>query len=394
MTPHQIPSLPDVARHIVQWCQHVWEQHTTVIPVAAQLAVFVAFGWLRARQLIRDSWHAHARLVEVLAPAALDFPTTVAGGRRVWTDLMGIAHPWWRRLLGGQPHLVLEYWLAANEITVRLWIPGPVPPGRVENAIRAAWPGALITHTAEGPSTLDAAGTVTGGTVRPERAEHLPLRVPDARTDMDPLRSLESLATALRPGESVVVQVLARPVVGRRLRRYRATVRRVHTGRSVHTSIITSLIAGLVREVLDLVVGSRPRATAFSERRWRPSDPQQAEELREVRAKATLPLWEVALRYAAAVPGSGREARDRARGIADGVFALFALFAGRNALARHRLRHPATVLAGRSLHRGALLSVAELAALAHLPTRTTELSGNRTRPVPAPHQVTGHPHHH
>ncbi|WP_043721161.1 hypothetical protein [Kutzneria sp. 744] len=372
----------------------MWEQHTTLVLVAAQLAVFVAFGWLRARQLIRDSWHAHARLVEVLAPAALDFPTTLAGGRRVWTDLMGIAHPWRRRLLGGQPHLVLEYWLAPNEIIVRVWIPGPVPPGRVENAIRAAWPGALITHTTEGPSTLDAAGTVTGGTVRPERAEHLPLRVPDARTDTDPLRSLESLATALRPGESVVVQVLARPAVGRRLRRYRATVRRVHTGRSARTSIITSLIAGLVREMLDLVIGSRPHhATTSTEGRWRPTDPQQAEELREVRAKATLPLWEVALRYAAAVPGSGRESRDRARGVADGVFALFALFAGRNALARHRLRHPATVVAGRSLRRGALLSVAELAALAHLPTRTTELSGNRTRPVPAPHQVTGHPHH-
>jgi len=44
------------------------------------------------------------------------------------------------------------------------------------------------------------------------------------------------------------------------------------------------------------------------------------------------------------------------------------MFAGRNRLERRRLRHPSQVLAARCLGRGDLLSVAELAALAHLPT--------------------------
>ena len=84
--------------------------------------------------------------------------------------------------------------------------------------------------------------------------------------------------------------------------------------------------------------------------------------------KAAQPCWAIAVRYAVATTATDRQAVGRMRGRAHAVASAFALFSGRNRLDRHRLRHPAQVLAARRLGRGNLVSVAELAALAHLPT--------------------------
>ena len=81
------------------------------------------------------------------------------------------------------------------------------------------------------------------------------------------------------------------------------------------------------------------------------------------------------IRYAVAIPlavtaspAQVRTARDTARGRAHALAACFASYTEHNYYTRHRLARPATVLAGRRLDNGDLLSVPELAALAHLPT--------------------------
>ena len=84
--------------------------------------------------------------------------------------------------------------------------------------------------------------------------------------------------------------------------------------------------------------------------------------------KAAQPCWAISVRYAVATTATDGQAAARLRGRAHAVASAFALFAGRNRLDRHRLRRPAQVLAERRLGRGNLVSVAELAALAHLPT--------------------------
>jgi hypothetical protein len=387
MITSRLPTPSIVLDHAGDWLLATWDRYAVVITTAITLLAGLVIAWWWVRRVARRRWWVNARLVEVLAPADLDTATALAGGRRLWRDLTGLARPPIRRVLEGQPHLAIEYVLSHEQLGVRVWIPGTVPPHRVEAAIRAAWPGALImpVHTVESVPPL--VGTVTGGTVRPERGEHLPLHVPDPRDNhADPVRALEALGAFLGSGECGVVQVLARPAVGRRLRRYHATIRRLHTGRPARPSVITAVVTGVVRKLLDLITG---RHTTRADRRWRPADPQRAEQLRDVRAKAALPQWEVAVRYAAATPDTGSAGRDRVRGIADGLFGMFAVLSGHNALARHRLRHPAAVLAARRLRRGALLSSAELAAIAHLPVRTTGLAGSRARSVPAPREVTG-----
>ncbi|HUA95695.1 MAG TPA: DUF87 domain-containing protein, partial [Acidimicrobiales bacterium] len=83
--------------------------------------------------------------------------------------------------------------------------------------------------------------------------------------------------------------------------------------------------------------------------------------------KAAQPCWAIAVRYAVATTATDGQAAARLRGRAHAVASAFALYSGRNRLDRHRLRHPAQVLAARRLGRGNLVSVGELAALAHLP---------------------------
>jgi hypothetical protein len=63
----------------------------------------------------------------------------------------------------------------------------------------------------------------------------------------------------------------------------------------------------------------------------------------------------------------GAAVRDQLRGRAHAIASAFAGYAGHNYYRRHRLHHPTQALAGRRLGRGDLLSVDELAALAHLP---------------------------
>lgn len=63
-------------------------------------------------------------------------PPTVdpAGAQAVWSNLVGLLRPAWRRAIVGQPHVAFEYAFDRDGVQLRLWVPGPVPPGLVERA--------------------------------------------------------------------------------------------------------------------------------------------------------------------------------------------------------------------------------------------------------------------
>jgi hypothetical protein len=166
------------------------------------------------------------------------------------------------------------------------------------------------------------------------------------------------------------VQILARPVTGRRVATARRAARRVHTGSS------TRLVGRLLDVVTPGVKASHTRTTTTSGRLH--SDPQTALEYsaqnRAIVTKQRGSQYETVIRYAVAtllpadtIETEVRTARDTARGRAHALAASFASYTEHNHYTRNRLRHPATVLADRRLHHGDLLSVPELAALAHLP---------------------------
>ena len=117
-----------------------------VLVVLEAVTVLAAVGQVWVRRARQQRWQVGARLVTILAPPQPD----PDGAAALWGNLAGLLRPRWRRLLCGQPHLCFEYRLAAHASTIRMWVPGPVPPGLVERAIAAAWPGAT-THTTPAP---------------------------------------------------------------------------------------------------------------------------------------------------------------------------------------------------------------------------------------------------
>ena len=345
-----------VARVLLEAARH---QGPVAGPLLAAglLAAVAGRAWLRRRQ--HAALAADAQVITVLAPPLAD----PAGGEALWGHLTGLLRPPWARLRHGQPHLGFEYTWAGPVMTISVWVPGTVPPGMIERAIEAAWPGAhAVTAPASPP--FPAGALATGGTLRLARTEILPLKTGH---DADPLRALAAAGSGLAAGEHAIVQVLARPVTGARLRKARRAARQLRTGR----------LARLSSRLLDALTlgghsGTGRRAAARS-------DPELAAEVRASVAKSAGPQWDTQIRYATAttaVPAArGRlrdkaaraQARARLRGLAHGIASATALYSGRNWLARRRLHRPAAQIAARRFRRGGLLSVPELAAIARLP---------------------------
>ncbi|NIH83748.1 type IV secretory system conjugative DNA transfer family protein [Amycolatopsis granulosa] len=338
------------------------------LPVLAVLTTVVLAGrrwWVRrCHERLVDN----ARQVTVLAPPSVD----PAGGAALWSNLVGLLRPGWRRALTGQPHVACEYVFSEAGVAIRLWVPGVIPPGLVERAIEAAWPGAHTrVRPAEPPLPAPREGErrlVVGGELRLARPEALPIRTD---FEADPVRALIGAPVGLGGNEHACVQILARPVAGRRVQRARRVARQVHTGGS----------ARLVGRMLDTITPGAPRTRRSAATRTKTlhSDPQTSLEYgaqnRAIVAKQRGSQFETVVRYAVAtlLPADAaaeevRSARQVARGRAHALAASFASYTEHNYYTRRSLRHPGQVIDSRLLTRGDLLSVPELAAIAHLPT--------------------------
>ena len=68
------------------------------------------------------------------------------GGTCVGATLAGVLIPArWQRRLYGTAHVSWEYTWTGRSLSIRIWVPGTIPPGAVEAAIHAAWPGCTVT---------------------------------------------------------------------------------------------------------------------------------------------------------------------------------------------------------------------------------------------------------
>ena len=269
-----------LARLLLAALEHYGPVAGPLLAVAVT-AVIAGRAWLRRRQ--HAVFTEAARQVTVLAPPQAG----PAGAEALWGHLTGLLRPAWARWRHGQPHLGWEYAWAGGDaagMSIRLWVPGTIPPGLIERAVEAAWPGA---HTVTAPASppLPPGAAVVGGTLRLARPDILPLSTsgdPEA-----PLRALAGAAAGLAGGEHAVLQVLARPVTGARLRKARRAARKQRSGQS----------ARLSSRLLDLASpGSRTSRSRAAGR----TDPDLAAEIRETTAKLAGPQWETLTRYAVA----------------------------------------------------------------------------------------------
>jgi hypothetical protein len=347
--------------------------HTAVTPwipaigsalAAALLCRVLVRAWWRRRLHVRNA--IGSRLVTILAPPSAD----IDGAASLYANLNGLLRPDWKRRIYGQPHLVWEYTFSHSGVALRLWLPGTVPPGMAERAIEAAWPGAHTrTESAVPPipfdDPADANVEAFGGELRLARSEALPIR---SAFPADPIRALLGAQAGLASQEHTVVQILARPVTGARVRKARRAARRIRAGASHRPT----------GALLDLITpGGQPRTTSSSRR---PQEDRQASlensaEDREIVAKQRGAQYEARVRYVVAttVPDGStasdrRHVREHLRGRGHAIASAFSTFTEHNYFRRVRISKPLRKVAERRLTSGDLLSVRELSALAHIPT--------------------------
>lgn len=362
------------------------------IAAGAGLAAAISLA-VGARTKLRSRRHAAwadgARIITVLAPPSVDRH----GALMLWSNLLGLLRPPRARLFAGQHHLGFEYAWSRAGVQVRIWVPGTVPPKMVENAVTAAWPGSHTETTPAGQAEahlLPAGAAATGGRLVLGRTEVLPIRTDH---DVDPLRPLLGACAGLSATEHAAVQILARPVTGRRTRAARRAVAALRGGGTGTTS-------GTSR-VLDLITPGAKTNTAGSPAGYGTGlmDPAQAAQYREASKKAADGLWDVRVHYAAASTADGEGPNSgRLRGRAHQIASAFQVFSEANWFARKKLGSPVAVLNSRRFHgRGNLLSAAELAAIAHLPVdpdaagleRAGAASINPPPGIPTPNPKTG-----
>jgi hypothetical protein len=386
---------------VTSWIVNLWHGMASRPWLAVILAGLVVAGVFGRDQLLawRHRRHASgAQWVTIAAPPEV----TPESAAAFWVTMVGVLTPSvWRRRLHGTPHVAWEYTWTGRVLTLRVWVPGTIPPGAVPAAVRAAWPAATITTAdAAAPLPSEVADAV-GGAHWPQQVDVLPLR---SEHDTDPLRALFAAGAQIRDREHACVQILARPATGRRIRAARRTAA-TPTGMarpdlaSKATSGVARTLAGAIVSVVDLF-SPGPSRRAYEQQRQlsRVDDPVVNADRRTVIDKAvTVPHFEIAVRYAvAADPDSKsadaerqKEIRQRLRGLAHTLASAAAAYTGPNRLRRMKMPAPVATLAGRRLLRGFLATVPELGALAGLPQdlAVPGLDRARAKAMPSPVQI-------
>ena len=368
--------------------------------VAAAVVVAAVFGRDQLIAWRHQRFATGARWVTVAAPPEV----TVESAAAFWTTIVGVLTPSvWRRRVFGIPHVGWEYTWTGRQLNIRIWVPGTVPPGAVEAAVRAAWPAATVATTdAERPIPLEVADQV-GGAHWPQQADTLPLRT---EHDADPLRALFAAGAEVHHREHACVQVLARPATARRVRLARRSAA-TSMNPSGRPDVAARTISGLARVLIEPILWlvevfvpgpSRHRPASHTATRAVDRDPVATADARTVVEKAVkVPHFEIAIRYAVAMdpepraPDAQRAKQIHARlaGLGHTLAAAAAAYTGPNRLRRMKMPAPVASLVGRRLRRGFLATVPELAALAGLPQdlAVPGLDRARAKAMPAPVQV-------
>ncbi len=334
-------------------------EHVMPFAVAALLALG-AMMWV-GRRLRRRHAARRARLVLIGAPPSAEPQRALL----LWSSLHDLLVGQIRRMLLGQPYLSWE--LSADEggTTFRIWAPSAIPPGLIERAVSAAWPGASTT-------VVPVEGDESECSVKRARATvELCLSGPDRFSldrgmSPDPVPLILGQLSGLPTGHGLLVQVLARPATRHEQRRMRSAAKRLRTGTVARPS-------GRLVDALTRNARSRPA-----------QDPAVAPDVRDVLDKSAQPLFRCMVRVVASGPS-----RAQARWRLDAVTGAFAAYEGRVGLRRRRVWRARSrkVIQERWLgSRAFLLSTGELAALAHLPNEPTipGLVRASARDVPPP----------
>src|SRR6266545_3835687 len=197
--------------HALHVCVQVLEQALPFIAAASSVLLALALALADLRRRRGRQLAAGARLVRIAVPPEVDPQAAVL----LWKTLHDLLRPRLARLLQGQPHLGWEISADRSGSAFRLWLPGSIPPGLVERALAAAWPGTSVSAEARVPPSRFE-GWLACCELRLSGPEW---RLLGGSEGADPLRLVLGQLAGLAEGERALVQLLARPAGGPPIRR-------------------------------------------------------------------------------------------------------------------------------------------------------------------------------
>lgn len=341
---------------------------TALLAKTARLwpAVLLALAVLVVRALAHRRFAARGRATAQYVTAAAPPEVDPGGALGAWRRLGAIQSRTWRRILRGQPHLVWEYAWSGTELSVRVWVPGTVNPGIVEQAITSGWPGATTT-TVPATAPLPETGALRGGHIVWSGEGQTPIEMDDP---IDLLRGLLEAGPSTDQRRVALVQITARPASRRRV----VTLRRSATGPGGRTGLFDELLSF----VFPRFGGKTPAAV---------ETPAERQRRTALGARLTGQMWHVGIRWAAAGPEqTAAQVTIHEQQLDAGIVSMLGW--GHRRRRQPRLRAVCNLWAGPS--RAVMLNAAELARIAHLPHDAVVPSLERAgaRAVAAPRHLT------
>jgi hypothetical protein len=286
-------------------------------------------------------------------------PVDLAEWVSLFRGLYGMAAPWWRRALVGQPWVSLELWGEAGQVTPRCWVPTRMEP-LVRLHLRTALPGVDVIQT----------------------EQEAPFQEPAARTRLslrrDPLHplgggkadALRTVVSTLASADQAVVQLVISPDVGWQ----RRALKQIDRASAGHP---TGIVRGVIGELVSIAT-----PTGLSGSSAPAELPPSAKLQLPPTDKALLPCYRAEVRLRVSSPS-----RAQAKALMQALTSAFRDLDGLNALRPRRVVLGAgfdRALVNRSApaRTGLVLSAPELAHLYHLPVSSESLRAAPVRILP------------
>jgi hypothetical protein len=177
-----------------------------IVTVLVATAAAAAFSH-RTRDAERAVW------LEVVPPPG---PLADGAALAVWRVLAGALGRAPYRLIAGPPLLSVELYGDHGGVRAGIWVPPPINPAALADALGRAWPGAAITETGAGPDWLT--HPVTALTLSPTGGGWAPLidptttaaraGTPAGDAASEPLRAVLAALAARGRGEHAAVHLI------------------------------------------------------------------------------------------------------------------------------------------------------------------------------------------
>jgi len=183
-----------------------WLTYLPVIISSLIILLFIAFAAIRIKARMEKA----ERCVTYSMELPRDDESTLEAATNMFSALHGTRGTWYRRVFSPQAHLTFEI-LGAKDISFHVTVPDERDlPRRVKTAMQAVYPNIRLKKIDE--VDIDTAKRTAMCQLKQVRHPVFPLKTTLFEEGEDPVESITNALSDTPPGETRIVQILAKPI--------------------------------------------------------------------------------------------------------------------------------------------------------------------------------------